>query len=98
MSLKKKSEYGRYNTEGKRRKRHDIKKLSDAFMKYIDFLGLDKYMPKNIHSTKINPRYKETIFTHGEIGKITRYLMKRDLIYDDEWGRHVVNWRDNGHA
>ena len=75
------------------KKKHNAQHLAEAWMKYIDFLGLDKYLPKHFSATKLNPTFRDKIFSAGEIGNITRYLRAHKLIYDDPWHRHVVNWR-----
>jgi len=76
------------------RKKHNANQLAEAWMKYIDYLGLNKYLPKHFNSRKAKPIFPDKIFTAGEIGNITRYLRDNKLIYDDDWGRHIVNWRD----
>ena len=78
----------------KSKKKHNAKQLAEAWMKYIDFLGLDKYLPRHFNSEKPKPAFQDKIFTAGEIGNITRYLRDHELIYDDPWHRHVVNWRE----
>jgi hypothetical protein len=72
---------------------HNAEQLAEAWMKYIDLLHLDIYIPRHFSAHKNKPFFTDKIFSAGEIGTITRYLRKKKLIYDDPWRRHVVNWR-----
>jgi hypothetical protein len=98
LKLKKEAEY-RYQQLAYRcgrNKKHNIVKLANAFMKYVDYLGLDRYKPKHFNLRRIDVGMGDKIFSPGELGKITIYLKRENLIYDDDWGRYVVNWR-KGH-
>lgn len=95
IKMKKKAEHDDYCEEYPRKRRHDISKLSEAFMTYIDIIGVEKYKPKNLNTAQEINGFKECVFTPGELGKITTYLRKKDLIDVDEWGRYVVKWRKN---
>lgn len=78
-----------------RRQRVDI--LAKAWMTYIDYLGIDKYRPKqfNYHKTKGGTQclYRDNLFTIGERAAITKYLREHDLITSDSWQFYTVQWR-----
>lgn len=76
--------------------RYDMDKLAAVWIKYIDYLDLDYYLPRHFNDKKIYPLFKEILFSNGERSKITRYLKEKKLITVDSWKRHVVNWREKG--
>ena len=75
------------------KKMHEMKTLAEAFMRYIDLLGVNVYTSKHFNSHKVKPIYRDKLFPPGEIGTITKYLKKEHLIIKDDWGRYVVKWR-----
>lgn len=80
-----------------KRQRKDI--LAKAWMKYIDYLGIDTYRAKHFNYKTYGKRqgackYKDDLFTTGERAAITQYLLEHDLIGVNAWSDYVVKWRD----
>jgi hypothetical protein len=71
-------------------KRTKIEVLADAWMDYIDMLHLTTYRSK--YFTKKNG-YTDNMFSYGEVGAITRYLEKKELIKREKEGTYIVKWR-----
>lgn len=93
LKLKKEAEFTFEKYTDYRRKKHDVEKLSKAFMTYVDMIGVRKYRPKNMAVKDQHTNSKTKIFTAGELGKITKYLKEQGLIEVDAWGMYVVKWR-----
>ena len=74
-------------------KRYKIDKLAAAWMRYIDLLDVEHYLPRHFSQGRKFPVFRDKIFLSGEIGAITRYLKRKKLIAVDAWNRHVVMWR-----
>jgi len=97
LKMKKSAVHKKYDENNKIRKsKHDISKLAQAFMKYLDLIGVEVYRTKNVGSTLEKKGMKQRMFTPGELGKITNYLKEKELIGKDDWGRYVVKWRKGG--
>jgi hypothetical protein len=93
IELKKKA---LYFDDKKKLERYKIEKLAAAWMKYIDYLDLDHYLPRHFNQKRKFPIFRDKLFLQGEIGAITRYLKRKKLITIDTWNRNVVNWRKEG--
>jgi len=94
IQLKKKGRYTIATSQEKKGYRTHIAKLAQAWMAYIDILELQYYNSKHF-TAKNNDEYCDKLFSYGEIGAITRYLLKKDLIERDRWGRYKVKWMMN---
>lgn len=92
IRLKKKGRYKISTSQEKKGYRTHVAKLAQAWMAYIDILDLQYYNSKHF-TAKNNEEYCDKLFSYGEIGAITRYLLKNDLIERDRWGRYKVKWR-----
>lgn len=79
-------------------KRYKIEKLAKAWMRYIDLLDVDHYLPRHFSRGKKYPVFRDKLFLSGEIGAITRYLKRKKLLTVDVWNRNVVKWRKKGGA
>ena len=79
--------------EKARRVKNTTSELSKAWMQYIDYLGVNKYVTKYFGSGKKQPIFKDRLFGSYEIGTITRYLNDKRLITKDDWDYYIVNWR-----
>lgn len=94
LRLKEKGKYTVGKSQEKNGHRTKIHKLADAWMTYIDMLDLDRYNSKHF-TAKNNDDYCDKIFSYGEIGAITRYLLEHNKIEKDPWGRYKVKWRED---
>jgi len=104
LLMKEKAIYRHTQTAKKRKEndyvftRHHIEKLVEAWMTYIDMLGIKKYKSKNFYYKGSHGGshccYTDNLFTIGERAAISKYLKENNLVEMDAWNFYVVKWRD----